>query len=35
VKPKKCYTAVANVTTKFYKNAVELRATLDAEDNDE
>jgi len=30
-----CYAAVANGTAKFYKNAAELRAALDAEDDDE
>ena len=30
-----CYAAVANGTAKLYKNAAELRAALDAEDDDE
>ena len=30
-----CYTAVANGTAKMYKNAAELRAALDAEDDDD
>ena len=30
-----CYAAVANGTAKSYKNAAELRAALDAEDEDE
>ena len=30
-----CYAAVANGTAKRYKNAAELRAALDAEDDDE
>ena len=31
----KAYAAVANGTAKLYKNAAELRAALDAEDDDE
>ena len=30
-----CYSAVANGTAKLYKNAAELRAAMDAEDDDE
>jgi len=30
-----CYAAVANGTAMLYKNAAELRITLDAEDDDE
>jgi addiction module RelB/DinJ family antitoxin len=30
-----CYAAVANGTAKLYKNAAELRAELDAEDDDD
>jgi len=30
-----CYAAVANGTAKLYKNAAELRAALDAEDDDD
>jgi addiction module RelB/DinJ family antitoxin len=32
---KKDYAAIANGTAKLYKNAAELRAALDAEDDDE